>query len=113
MQESAAHRVEERLGELRLPVVGEQSDVLQLDVLPERLGQRLGLELGLQALDRFAHALVVEQDALGVRATYAGPVRALKALLGFAARLAEQPVVLVEAFQQGARDCQREVAAQV
>ena len=86
VQNLAAHRVEEGLGQLRLLVVGHQPDVLQLDLLPQRVAQVVGVELALQALDRLLDALVVELDALGVRAPHRRPVGGLEALLRLAAR---------------------------
>jgi hypothetical protein len=55
------------------------------------------------------HALVVELDALALRALLAVPVGALEARLGPGARLAEEPVVAVEAFEH--RACDGEGAA--
>ncbi len=102
VQDLRRHRVEEGLGQLGLPVVDQQADVEQLDLLPDLRRQHLGVELDLQAAPGFAHALVVERDALAHRALLAMPVGALEALLGGAVGLAEQPVMAVEAVEQRA-----------
>jgi hypothetical protein len=67
VQDARAHRVEEGLGQLGLQMVGEQADVVQLDLLPHVHRQVGGLVAELQQLDVLANALVVEGDALGLR----------------------------------------------
>ena len=57
VQDLGRHRVEEGLGELGLVVVGEQADVVQLDLLPHVHLQAAGLELGLQPLGRLSTRL--------------------------------------------------------
>ena len=56
-----------------------------------------------QALHGLVHALVVELDALRLRLLLAVPVGVFEATLGFAAGLAEQAVVAVEALAHGDR----------
>ena len=101
VQDARANRVEEGLGQLGLQMVGEQADVVQLDLLPHVHRQVGGLVAELQQLDVLANALVVEGDALGLRLLLPLPVGLLEALLGLAGGLAEQPVMAVEAAQQG------------
>ena len=64
MQDAAAHRIEEALGQFRLLVIGEQSDVMKFHLLPDRVRERVGVEAPLQVFDRFGHAPIVELDAL-------------------------------------------------
>jgi hypothetical protein len=98
------HRVEERLGELRLVVVDEEPDEAELDLPPVRGVERAEIELGPQPLDVLANALVVEADSLLHRELHVGPRRALEAHLGLRARLPEEAVVAVEAFDQDGCD---------
>ena len=69
-----------------------------------RLGQRVAVA---QALDALVHAVVVEADAFLHRLVHAQPVALLETALGFAAGLAEQGVVLVEALDHGQGDLVR------
>ena len=104
MQDLRRHRVEEGLGKLGLVVVGQQADVVQLDLLPHVHRQRARVELGLQPLSTFIDALVVELDALALRPLLAVPVCPFEALLGLRTRLAKQPVVAVEAVEHRLSD---------
>jgi hypothetical protein len=98
------HRVEEGLGKLGLVMVGQQADVVQLDLLPGVHAELVDAELGAQAQHRFVDAHVVELDALALRALLAVPVGTLEALLGRGAGLAEEAVVPVEAVAQRGGD---------
>ena len=64
MQDAAAYRVEKGLRQLRLFVIGKQSDVMQLYLLPDRVRKPIGVEAALQVLHRFGHAALVKLDAL-------------------------------------------------
>src|SRR6266542_2644621 len=100
-QDARRHRVEERLRELRPLVLDEEADVEQLRLLPHRVVDRVGAELGAQALDVLEYPLVVEADALLDEALHAGP----------GARRAEQPVVPVEPLEQLVGDSLRDLHA--
>ena len=91
-------------------MIGEQSYVLQLDLLPQCVGQARGVEVALQPFDRLVHAIVVELDAIGVSLAHRVPLGALEPAFGLAADLAEQAIVLVEAFQQGMGDGEGDLA---
>ena len=104
VQDLGRHRVEERLGALGLVVVDEQADVVELDLLPDLHRQRRRLELVLQPLGRLGDAPLVVGDALRLRLLLAVPVGRLEARLRLRARLAEQPVVAVEAVEHRPRD---------
>ena len=99
VQDLRRHRVEEGLGELRLVMLDQHADVVQLDLVPHLHRQLAGAELGLQPLGALVDALVVELDALALRALLAVPVSRLEAALRLGTGLAEQAVVLVEAFE--------------
>jgi hypothetical protein len=101
------HRIEEGLGELGLQVVGQQADVVQLDLLPHVHRQRRGVEFALEPLCAFTDSLVVELDAFALRALLPLPVGALEAGLRLGAHRLEEPVVLVESFEHRLRDVER------
>ncbi len=65
-----------------------------------------------QDLHAFAHARVVEADAPDGGGLRGLPVARLEIALGVLAGLAEQPVMLVEAVQHGARDIERDLGRQ-
>jgi hypothetical protein len=99
VQDLGGDRVEEGLGQLRLVVVDQQADVVQLDLVPHLHRLLAGLELLLQPQHRLLHAQVVELDAFALRALLAVPVGGLEAVLGARGLGAEQPVVPVEAVE--------------
>jgi hypothetical protein len=101
VQDVGGDRVEEGLRQFRLVVVDQQADVVQLGLVPDLHRQAAGAELPLQPLHRLAHPQVVEDDAVALGLLLAQPVGLLEALLRLGAALPEQPVVLVEALQQG------------
>ncbi len=103
MQDARAHRVEEGLGQLGLVVVGQQPDVVQLDLLPDLVLDILGVVLVFQDHAGFAHALVVEGDAVALDLLQPVPVAGLELQLGLVADLAEQAVVLVEPVEHRSR----------
>ena len=107
VQDLGGYRIEEGLGQFRLLVVEQQADIEQLDLLPGRIVDGGGVELVAQALDTLVHAVVVEADAFLHRLVHAQPVGLLETALGFAAGLAEQGVVLVEALDHGQGDLVR------
>ncbi|MNR32893.1 hypothetical protein D3C85_1505220 [compost metagenome] len=107
MQDAGEHRVEEGLRQLRLLVVGQEADEVQLGLLPDLVVQQIGVVLVLQALHRLVHSLVVELDAVAHQLLHPLPVRRLEQRLGLLADRAEQPVVAVEAVHQGLRDLAR------
>ena len=108
MQDARGDRVEEGLGQLGLLVLHQQADVVQLDLLPHGHGLVAGLELALEPALAFAHAQVVELDALALGALLAVPVAGFKAVLGARRLGAKQRVVAVEAVDHGLRDGARQ-----
>ena len=111
VQQLGADRVEEGLGALRLPMVGQQRDETGLDRLPDEValvvGQRIEIEVALDALEGLAHALVVEVDPLARRRPHRLPLAMLEAALGLLRNVAEQRVVAVERVEDRARDRRR------
>ncbi|MNL12281.1 hypothetical protein D3C87_1331440 [compost metagenome] len=103
VQDPRADRVEEGLGQLGLVVLGQQADVVQLDLLPDAVLDPRGVILVLKDHRGLAHALVIERDAVTLELLQPVPIPCLEAQLGRVADLAEQPVVLVEAVQHGPR----------
>ena len=104
MQDLAAHRVEEGLGELRLLMIDQQADVLQLDLLPGGIVEGVGIKFGMQAGDGFLDTVVVELDAVANGVELSLPVTGLVEFLGAPAGFTKDPVVLVEALDQCLRD---------
>ena len=106
MQQLRADRVEEGLGELGLAVLGQQRDVVALDLRPVARGELAAIEAGLDPLDRLAHAGVVEVDPLAREVADRVPVGGLVARLRLLRVVAEQRVVAVEAGEDrlGDRD---------
>ncbi len=100
-QNLGRHRVEKRLGQFGLVVIGQQADVVQLGLLPDFHGLVAGIEFVLQPFGGFVHPLVVEGDALALRCLLPGPVGPLEPLLGRSAHLAEQAVMAIEAVEHG------------
>ena len=97
VQQLGADRVEEGLGELGLAVLRQQRDVVPLDLLPVAGGELGRAELGADALDRLAHAVVVEGDPLARELADRVPVGGLETGLGLLRVVAEQRVVAIEA----------------
>ena len=104
LQDPRDHRVEEGLGKLRLAVLDEQADVVELRVAPGLVAERPDVELAAKPVDAFADALVVEADPFLHRVLLLRPGARLEPLPGAGARGAEEPVVLVEALDQDGRD---------
>ena len=107
VQDLRGDRVEEGLGQFGLPVVDQQPDVEQLDLLPDFHRQRIGGKLGQQPGLGFLHTLVVELDPLTRRLLLPVPVGSLEALLGCTVGFAEQPVMAVEPLEQRSGDLER------
>ena len=111
VQHLAGDRVVEGLGALGLPVLVQQRDVGELDRRPQRL---VGLGLG-KAVDERAHGLldarVVHLDARARERLDLAPRGALVEPPRLDRRLAEQPIVAVEALEDGARDARGGVYA--
>ena len=101
LQDLGGDRVEEGLGQLGLVVVHQQTDVVQLDLLPHRHGLLVGLEFLGEPAHALAHAQVVELDALALGALLCHPVAGFKPVLGPRRFGAEQAVVPVEAVHHG------------
>ena len=108
VQQLGAHGIEERLGAFGLAVPRQGCHVLLLDRLPQRIaflvGQRVQVEVALNASHRVQHALVVEVDPFARRRPHALPVAALEAGLGPLRHVAEAAVVQVESFQDRVGD---------
>src|SRR6185295_17566773 len=78
VQNLARDRVEEGLGQLRLPVLVQQGDIRELDRGPQRL---VGLGLGKareNAVDALLYASVVHRDALARENAHFRPVSLLE-----------------------------------
>ncbi len=104
VQDARRHRVEEGLGQLRLVVLDQQADVVQLGLLPCGQRQVGGRQRATQVVDRVGDAGVVVLDAQRLGPLLAVPVRRLEALPRVGTGLAEQAVVAIETFQHGGRD---------
>ena len=102
LQQPGADGIEEGLGQFGLLVLGQQQHVVLLHLGPDVVGQTVGVELGAQLLDRLAHALVVEGDALAGQPSHPVPGGILETGLGLLRVVAEQAVVPIEAGQHGA-----------
>ncbi len=101
VQDARAYRVEERLGQFGLVVIGQQADVVQLDLLPDLVFDIFRVVFVFQDHAGFAYPLVVEVDAVALQLQQAMPVGRFELQLGLMAHLAEQPVVLVKPVQHG------------
>ena len=112
MQDFATDRIEEGLGQFRLLVVRQQADVVQLDFAPHRVGQVARLVLVFQNRDAFLHPLVVKADPFARRQLRHLPLAVFKMPLGGLAGGTKQPVVLVEAVQDRARNIERDLRGQ-
>jgi hypothetical protein len=112
VQDLAADRIEERLGAFRLPVAREQADVVELDLLPDFVVDVLGVVFVFEQLDAFFDALVIRRDAFAREALQAMPVAGLEQLFGTDGRVAENPVVPVEAFEHGLREVETDLRRQ-
>ena len=110
LQHPSDDRVEERLGELGPLVIDEEADVEQLRAPPDRIVERPGVELVTQALDALLDALVVVPDALPHRLLRLRPRGDLEAMLRSGTRLAEEPVVAIEALDHHGGDALRDLA---
>ncbi len=105
MQDLDRHRVEERLRALGLLVVDQERDELALDFAPHRIAvNSRGAQLALKPVGGLLHPPVVEVDAVAADVLDREPVAGVEMPSRRARALAEQRVVLVEAFDQGARD---------
>jgi len=67
VQDLGRHRVEEGLGEFRLFVFEQMTDVVELHLLPGRVVEVSDVEFAAQAFDRLLDALVVEFHPLAHR----------------------------------------------
>ena len=112
VQDARAHRVEEGLGQFRLVMVGQQADVVQLDLAPDFVVDVLGVVFVFQDDRRFAHALVVVGDPVALQLLHGRPVPVLERHLGLDAHLAEQAVVLVEPVEHRAGDVEGNLRGQ-
>jgi len=107
----AGDGVVERLGAFGLAMLVEQGNVGELDLGPQRLVALGFRKAGEELVDRFLDAAVVHEDALAGKAAHLAPGGALIKRLGAARRLAEQPVVAIEAGEDRPRDLGRAVYA--
>ena len=82
MQDFGGDRVEESLGQLRLVVVDQQTNVVQLDLLPDVHRLLTRFVLALQTGGRLSHPQVVKLNPLALSALLAVPVGGLKAVFG-------------------------------
>ncbi len=104
VQDLAGDRVEECLGALRLLVVDEHADVVQLDALPECIGAAAlepgRAELVPDALDRLEHAAVVVVDAVARQVAQRQKIAGFEMAFGRARAVAKQCVMAIEALAQ-------------
>ena len=112
VQDVATHRIEKGFRQLRLLVVDEQADVMQLHFAPDFIIDFGRVVLVFQQLHAFLHAGIVERDALARLRLRRLPVGLLEIALCILAGGAEQMVVLVETVQHGARDIERDLGFQ-
>ena len=85
-------------------VVNQQTDVMQLDLMPDIHRLLAGPVFPLQSGRGFAHAQVVKLDALALGSLLSMPICGLKAVFGAGRFGAEQAIVAVEAVHQGLGD---------
>ncbi len=104
VEQMAEDRVVEGLRELRLAVLGQETEVLDLDPPPQGLVERLDAELGAQSGDGLADTLIVVADTLSGCPLHRLPVRVLEALPRTCRRHPKQPVVPIEAGEDGLGD---------
>ena len=81
MQDLAAHRVEERLGALGLPVRREQPDIVQLDLLPDFVVDVFRVVFVFEQHHALVDAIVVRRDALACELLQRKPVGPSKSVL--------------------------------
>lgn len=112
VQDVAADGVEERLRQFRPLVPRQHADVMELQLAPDGVGQVVGSVFVLQLVHALLHAAVVKADPLARRRLRHGPLAPLEVALGILAGLAEQPVMLVEAVEDRARDIERDLRGQ-
>ena len=82
MQNFGGDRVEKSLGQFRLVVVHQQTNVVQLDLLPHIHALLVGFEFFFKARRALFHAQIVELYAIALRALLAMPVARFKAVFG-------------------------------
>ena len=82
MQDFGGDRVEESLGQLRLVVVDQQTNVVQLDLLPDVHRLLTRFVLALQTGGRLSHPKVVKLNPLALSALLTVPVGGLKTVFG-------------------------------
>ena len=107
VQNFAGHRIEEGFGQLGLLMLCEQSDVLELHLLPGAMRQFIGVEFPSQARYRFVHTGIEEMDALLDRLLYRGPITRVESVFRPGAGLTEQSIVLIKALDHPHRNGER------
>src|SRR5437773_8460536 len=111
MQDLARDRREERLGALGLPVIDQESDEMQLDAVPQRIGaaarKARRAKFTFDALDGFSATAVVEVDTIPNDVMDCEPITRLEIALRCTRTLAKQRVMAVEAFEQHLGDRKR------
>ena len=98
VQDLRTHRVEEGLGEFGLLVVDQVPDVEQLQLLPGRVVDRCGTEIGSKEVGGLGDPLVVRTDSLANGHMHALPVGCFEEFLGFSTVTTDQLIVPVEAI---------------
>jgi hypothetical protein len=113
MQDLARDRREERLGALGLAMVDQESDEMQLDAVPQRIGaaarKARRAKFAFDALDGLRAAAIVEIDAISNDVMDCEPIAGLEIALCGTSTLAKQRVMAVEAFEQDLGDRKRRV----
>jgi hypothetical protein len=98
VQDLRAHRVEEGLGEFRLLVVDQSSDIEQFELLPGGIVERSGAEVGTQQIGGLADAVIVGTNPFANGIMDALPVGTFEQQLGLLAVATDQSIVPVEAI---------------
>ena len=113
VEQSAEDRVVKGLGQFRLPVLGQQAQVLHLDPPPQPIVAVMQMELATQDGDGLHHPSVVEVDAFPGGGLDRRPVGALEALPCAGGDLPEQPEVASKPSRMASAICFASVQAMV
>ena len=104
VQDAAGDRVKEGLGQFGLVVVDQQTNVVELDLVPHVHRKAAGLEFLFQSLRAFLDAQVIELDPLTLGTLLTVPVGCFEAVFGARGFGTEQAVVPVEPVHHRLRD---------
>ena len=102
VQNFAADRIKKSLGQLRLSVICEQANIVQLDFAPDVVRQVFFIIFIFQTLHALFDAMLIKGDTIFGFDLRFFPAELLKMLLRGTTGLPEQPIVLVKAIQYAA-----------